>query len=303
MAPGDSETFGPSWPRHRPSAVIIHHLASPAFQAKHSLHSDRRSCPPCPLAPGQRPASGQHSPDRVSRAFPALASARIANTAASELGELVVEIRSGGMFEWPAVSWSILFCDEGAAAGPGQRAARSGHRRPSFIGGQHLRPDICGGRRKPALPCGDTGKLHQRFYAPRSLPDLGRRPLRETKKSLAAAMGQAQGQGMSACRKIRKDNALCRETGGAEGNRTPGLIIANDALYQLSYGPTGALSGPGRGDCQGTRKRPIRKIRAAQAGVRLSTKRSRSAAGRAPASRPSSRPERNRMKAGMPRMP
>ena len=25
--------------------------------------------------------------------------------------------------------------------------------------------------------------------------------------------------------------------GGAEGNRTPGLIIANDALYQLSYGP------------------------------------------------------------------
>lgn len=28
------------------------------------------------------------------------------------------------------------------------------------------------------------------------------------------------------------------KTGGAEGNRTPGLIIANDALYQLSYGPT-----------------------------------------------------------------
>jgi hypothetical protein len=27
------------------------------------------------------------------------------------------------------------------------------------------------------------------------------------------------------------------ETGGAEGNRTPGLIIANDALSQLSYGP------------------------------------------------------------------
>jgi hypothetical protein len=27
------------------------------------------------------------------------------------------------------------------------------------------------------------------------------------------------------------------ETGGAEGNRTPDLVIANDALYQLSYGP------------------------------------------------------------------
>ena len=26
-------------------------------------------------------------------------------------------------------------------------------------------------------------------------------------------------------------------TGGAEGNRTPDLVIANDALYQLSYGP------------------------------------------------------------------
>ena len=26
-------------------------------------------------------------------------------------------------------------------------------------------------------------------------------------------------------------------TGGAEGNRTPDLVIANDALSQLSYGP------------------------------------------------------------------
>jgi hypothetical protein len=27
------------------------------------------------------------------------------------------------------------------------------------------------------------------------------------------------------------------ETGGAEGNRTPDLLIANEALSQLSYGP------------------------------------------------------------------
>ena len=27
------------------------------------------------------------------------------------------------------------------------------------------------------------------------------------------------------------------ENGGAEGNRTPDLVIANDALSQLSYGP------------------------------------------------------------------
>jgi hypothetical protein len=38
----------------------------------------------------------------------------------------------------------------------------------------------------------------------------------------------------------RITSALCRKTecdGGAEGNRTPDLIIANDALYQLSYSP------------------------------------------------------------------
>ena len=27
------------------------------------------------------------------------------------------------------------------------------------------------------------------------------------------------------------------DTGGAEGDRTPDLVIANDALSQLSYGP------------------------------------------------------------------
>ena len=32
-------------------------------------------------------------------------------------------------------------------------------------------------------------------------------------------------------------NWLGKIPGGAEGNRTPDLIIANDALYQLSYGP------------------------------------------------------------------
>ena len=29
--------------------------------------------------------------------------------------------------------------------------------------------------------------------------------------------------------------------GGAEGSRTPDLVIANDALYQLSYGPVSSV--------------------------------------------------------------
>ncbi len=33
-----------------------------------------------------------------------------------------------------------------------------------------------------------------------------------------------------------------RVNGGAEGNRTPDLVIANDALSQLSYGPVNRYS-------------------------------------------------------------
>ncbi len=33
---------------------------------------------------------------------------------------------------------------------------------------------------------------------------------------------------------------FCLTFGGGEGNRTPGLIIANDTLYQLSYTPNRA---------------------------------------------------------------
>jgi hypothetical protein len=32
--------------------------------------------------------------------------------------------------------------------------------------------------------------------------------------------------------------------GGAEGSRTPDLLIANEALYQLSYGPRKARNNP-----------------------------------------------------------
>ena len=38
--------------------------------------------------------------------------------------------------------------------------------------------------------------------------------------------------------------------GGAEGSRTPDLVIANDALYQLSYGPD-RQAGAGHRSVQG----------------------------------------------------
>ncbi len=50
---------------------------------------------------------------------------------------------------------------------------------------------------------------------------------------------------------------LRRDGGGAEGIRTPGLLIANEALSQLSYSPVPPCAGPvaergtvaGRGTC------------------------------------------------------
>ena len=37
------------------------------------------------------------------------------------------------------------------------------------------------------------------------------------------------------------------EIGGAEGNRTPDLLIANEALSHLSYGPAGSAGGADNG--------------------------------------------------------
>jgi hypothetical protein len=50
-------------------------------------------------------------------------------------------------------------------------------------------------------------------------------------------------------RRLRRDRApadsgLEKVPGGAEGNRTPDLLIANEALYHLSYGPRKARNNP-----------------------------------------------------------
>ncbi len=45
--------------------------------------------------------------------------------------------------------------------------------------------------------------------------------------------------------------------GGAEGSRTPDLLIANEALYQLSYDPTPKPAGT---DSLGTEELPAQQI-------------------------------------------
>ena len=41
-----------------------------------------------------------------------------------------------------------------------------------------------------------------------------------------------------------RSSPLCKKDGGAEGSRTPDLLIANETLYQLSYDPTTQKDGP-----------------------------------------------------------
>jgi hypothetical protein len=38
--------------------------------------------------------------------------------------------------------------------------------------------------------------------------------------------------------KVFKNNVSSLKSGGREGIRTPGLLVANEALSQLSYSPT-----------------------------------------------------------------
>ncbi len=87
-------------------------------------------------------------------------------------------------------------------------------------------------------------------------------------------------------------------SGGAEGDRTPDLVIANDALSQLSYCPRprrcfaqgGAIVKRGRGASQHFSSR--RRVRPVQAGIGsiFLTKPTISVADRAPDDRATSRP-------------
>ena len=62
----------------------------------------------------------------------------------------------------------------------------------------------------------------------------------ETRTGFASSTPQGSTAAMTACE-------ATLDTGGAEGDRTPDLVIANDALSQLSYGPSSvAGSGPVR---------------------------------------------------------
>src|SRR5690606_2740035 len=70
--------------------------------------------------------------------------------------------------------------------------------------------------------------------------------------STGTATSTARTDAERACaRRLLYDTGKC--PGGAEGSRTPDLVIANDALYQLSYGPdrqAGAEISGASGECQ-----------------------------------------------------
>ena len=53
----------------------------------------------------------------------------------------------------------------------------------------------------------------------------------------AKPRGTPRGHGISGKKKPALRAGFCLLIGGAEGDRTPDLVIANDALSQLSYSP------------------------------------------------------------------
>ena len=68
---------------------------------------------------------------------------------------------------------------------------------------------------------------------------------RRSNTALIADKGVQRDSGLTAPSASRLEPTLCasgyslgsQDPGGAEGSRTPDLLIANEALYQLSYGP------------------------------------------------------------------
>src|SRR5690606_16496090 len=67
----------------------------------------------------------------------------------------------------------------------------------------------------------------------------------------ATSTARIDARGARRARRLLCDIGKC--PGGAEGSRTPDLVIANDALYQLSYGPdrqAGAEISGASGECQ-----------------------------------------------------
>ena len=60
---------------------------------------------------------------------------------------------------------------------------------------------------------------------------------------MAVSTGSAERCRSQACHQ-HQGAANLRHTGGAEGDRTPDLVIANDALSQLSYGPVPSILQP-----------------------------------------------------------
>ena len=87
---------------------------------------------------------------------------------------------------------------------------------------------------------GRTFAVSRRRYLLNGIPDRRRRPVFALRASPGSLRRFATPEcvGLSACKNWLASR--CREAakaGGAEGDRTPDLLIANEALSQLSYGP------------------------------------------------------------------
>ena len=97
--------------------------------------------------------------------------------------------------------------------------------------------------------CRRCGIYSRALIARKDQGYIQNRAIKFTKSALGSALG-LNGQ-IATKALILFNKTHC--PGGAEGSRTPDLVIANDALYQLSYGPdrqAGAEISGASGGCQ-----------------------------------------------------
>ena len=88
--------------------------------------------------------------------------------------------------------------------------------------------------------------MSQRFvgsrYCGRCLDGRWIGPVSDRNRVLAARQSVAPLEEKRGSWRLAKETLVSYRNGGAEGSRTPDLLIANETLYQLSYDPAPILS-------------------------------------------------------------